>query len=135
MKDRNTSKHLCLCFGLLPMLNIYQFIFYNFLHLCFQRIHQPHPLHRVAGFQFLGNSRRLHHAGQHGVHALPRGLSKSRWRQIAPTGSFFAAVRRSGYRAASSRRASFFSPRRMLSHTRRRSAPSIRAISATVMPR
>ena len=39
MKDRNTSKHLCLCFGLLPMLNIYQFIFYNFLRLRFQRVH------------------------------------------------------------------------------------------------
>ena len=113
----------------------YQLGLYNFLRLCFQRVHQPHPAHGVTGFQFLGDARRLHHAGQHGVHALPRGLSKSRWRQIAPTGSFFAAVRRSGYRAASSRRASFFSPRRMLSHTRRRSAPSIRAISATVMPR
>ena len=47
----------------------------------------------------------------------------------------FGTMRRSDYRAVSSRRASFFSPRRMLSHTRRRSAPSIRAISATVMPR
>ena len=52
-----------------------------------------------------------------------------------PTGFLFAAVQRLGYRAVPSRRASFFSPRRMLSHTRRRSAPSIRAISATVMPR
>lgn len=39
------------------------------------------------------------------------------------------------YRTVSSRRASFFSPRRMLSHTRRRSAPSILAISATLIPR
>ena len=50
MKDRNTSKHLCLCFGLLPMLNIYQFIFYNFLRLRFQRVHQAHPAHGVTGF-------------------------------------------------------------------------------------
>ena len=50
MKDRNTSKHLCLCFGLLPMLNIYQFIFYNFLRLRFQRVHQPHPAHGVTAF-------------------------------------------------------------------------------------
>ena len=59
MKDRNTSKHLCLCFGLLPMLNIYQFIFYNFLRLRFQRVHQP-PAHGVTGFQFLGDARRIH---------------------------------------------------------------------------
>ena len=72
MKDRNTSKHLCLCFGLLPILNIYQFRFYNFLHLRFQRVHQPHPAHGVTGFQFLGDACRLHHVGQHGVHPLPR---------------------------------------------------------------
>ena len=69
MKDRNTSKHLCLCFGLLPMLNIYQFIFYNFLRLRFQRVHQP-PAHGVTGFQFLGDARCLQHTGQHGIHAL-----------------------------------------------------------------
>ena len=44
----------------------------NFLHLRFQRVHQPHPAHGVTGFQFLGDARRLHHAGQHGVHPLPR---------------------------------------------------------------
>ena len=72
MKDRNTSKHLCLCFGLLPMLNIYQFIFYNFLRLRFQRVHQPHPAHGVTGFQFLGDARRLNHTGQHSIHPFPR---------------------------------------------------------------
>ena len=35
--------------------------------------------------------------------------------QKSPTGFLFAAIRRSGYLAVSSRRASFFSPRRMLS--------------------
>ena len=42
----------------------------NFLHLRFQRIHQPHPAHGVTGFQFLGDTCRLHYAGQHGVHTL-----------------------------------------------------------------
>ena len=49
-----------------------QFLKNNFLRLCFQRVHQPHPAHGVTGFQFLGDARRLHHAGQHGVHPLPR---------------------------------------------------------------
>ena len=29
---------------------------------------QVKPAHRVTGFQFLGDARYLHHAGQHGVH-------------------------------------------------------------------
>ena len=52
--------------------NRYKFLKNNFLHLRFQRVHQPHPAHRGTGFQFLGDACRLHHAGQHGVHTLPR---------------------------------------------------------------
>ena len=28
----------------------------HFLHLRFQRVHQPHPTHGVTGFQFLGDA-------------------------------------------------------------------------------
>ena len=56
----------------LTLLLKYQLGLYNFLRLRFQRVHQPHPAHGVTGFQFLGDARRFHHAGQHGVHALPR---------------------------------------------------------------
>ena len=59
-----------LCFRI--VLGINQFLKNNFLRLCFQRVHQPHPAHGVTGFQFLGDARRLHHAGQHGVHPLTR---------------------------------------------------------------
>ena len=34
----------------------------RFLGLRFQRVHQPHPAHRVTGFQFLRDARYLHHA-------------------------------------------------------------------------
>ena len=88
-----------------------QFILNDFLCLRFQRGSSAHPAHGVEGFQFLGDARRLHHAGSMASIRSRAALVKSRWRQIAPTGSFFAAVRRSGYRAVSSRRASFFSPR------------------------
>ena len=50
----------------------YNFLKNCFFYLRFQRVHQPHPAHGVTGFQSLGDARRLHHAGQHGVHALPR---------------------------------------------------------------
>ena len=50
---------------------------YNFLKNClfylrFQRVHQPHPAHGVTGFRFLGNARRLHHAGQHSFYPFTR---------------------------------------------------------------
>ena len=60
------------CSLALTLLLKYQFRLYNFLCLRFQRVHQPHPAHRVTGFQFLGNACRLHHAGQHGLHLFPR---------------------------------------------------------------
>ena len=50
----------------------YNFLKNCFFYLRFQRVHQPHPAHGVTGFQFLGDARRLHHTGQHGVHPLPR---------------------------------------------------------------
>ena len=53
-------------------ISVDQFLKNDFLRLRFQRVHQPHPAHGVTGFQFLGDARRLHHAGQHGVYALPR---------------------------------------------------------------
>ena len=49
----------------------YNFLKNCFFYLRFQRVHQPHPAHRVTSFQFLGNARRLHHPGQHGVHPFP----------------------------------------------------------------
>lgn len=60
------------CSLALTLLLKYQLRLYNFLRLRFQRVHQPRPAHRVTGFQFLGDARRLHHTGQHGVHPLPR---------------------------------------------------------------
>lgn len=50
----------------------YQLGMYNSLYLRFHRVHQPHPAHGITGFQFLGDSRRLHHTGQHGVHPFTR---------------------------------------------------------------
>ena len=73
-----------------------------------------------------------------GDKCVEKTIRKRRMRRPAgpaPGAFLLSAMRRSGYRAVSSRRASFFRPRRMLSHTRRRSAPSIRAISATLIPR
>ena len=60
------------CSLALTLLLKYQLRLYNFLRLRFQSVHQPRPAHRVTGFQFLGDARRLHHTGQHGVHPLPR---------------------------------------------------------------
>ena len=59
----------------------YNFLKNCFFYLRFQRVHQPHPAHRVTSFQFLGNARRLHHPGQHGVHPFPRPPGQS------PTGA------------------------------------------------
>ena len=42
----------------------------HFLRRRFQHIHQPYPTNGVMGFQRLGESRRLHHVGQHGVHTF-----------------------------------------------------------------
>ena len=56
------------CSLALTLLLKYQLGLYNFLCLCFQRVHQPHPAHGVTGFQFLGDARRHQHPGQHGVH-------------------------------------------------------------------
>ena len=50
----------------------YNFLKNCFFYLRFQRVHQPHPAHGVTGFQFLGNARRLHHAGQHSFHPFTR---------------------------------------------------------------
>ena len=55
----------------------YQLYQNHFFRLRFQRVYQPHPTHGVTGFQFLDDARRLHHAGQHGVHALRCGLVKA----------------------------------------------------------
>ena len=52
------------CSLALTLLLKYQLGLYNFLRLRFQRVHQPHPAHGVTGFQFLGDARRFHHAGQ-----------------------------------------------------------------------
>lgn len=60
------------CSLALTLLLKYQLGLYNFLRLRFQRVHQPHPAHGVTGFQFLGDARRLHYAGQHGVHPFTR---------------------------------------------------------------
>lgn len=50
----------------------YKFLKKCFFYLRFQCIHQPQPTHSVTDFQFLGDARRLHHAGQHGVHPFTR---------------------------------------------------------------
>ena len=60
------------CSLALTLLLKYQLGLYNFLHLRFQCIHQPHPAHGVTSFQFLGDARLLHYAGQHGVHPFTR---------------------------------------------------------------
>lgn len=54
--------------------------------------------HLVTGFQFLDDTRRLHHAGQHGIHALRCGLVKAGGGIKIPHRLFsrYTAVRLSG---------------------------------------
>ena len=48
-------------------LTINQFAQNQLVNLRFQRVHQPHPAHRVTGFQFLGDARQT--ADPHENHA------------------------------------------------------------------
>ena len=46
----------------------------DFLGLGFAGVHQPHPLHGIAGFQFLGGSRFLRQLGYHLLQSALGGL-------------------------------------------------------------
>lgn len=46
----------------------------DLLRLRFQAVHQPHPSHRVAGFQRFRHTRRLHQLRHHLLQSLPRRL-------------------------------------------------------------